>query len=66
MGGTVACALAIGYLMQNGSAGRADQVEAVGELTESDQASVLAGLERITLTSSPLIGNRFLNSLELM
>ncbi|WP_170606431.1 hypothetical protein [Ruegeria arenilitoris] len=53
MGGTVACALAIGYLMQNGSAGRADQVEAVGELTESDQASVLAGLERITLTSSP-------------
>jgi len=50
MGGTVACALAIGYLMQNGSA---DPGPAPEKVAATNQASVLAGLEAITLTSSP-------------
>ncbi|WP_299983687.1 hypothetical protein [uncultured Ruegeria sp.] len=52
-GGTVACALAIGYLMQNGSAHQAG-AEPSGEriASISDQDSDLAGLESVVLTSS--------------
>ncbi|EEE36857.1 hypothetical protein RKLH11_691 [Rhodobacteraceae bacterium KLH11] len=52
-GGTVACALAIGYLMQNGSAlqSRAEPgAERVASI--SAQESDLAGLESVVLTSS--------------
>lgn len=53
MGGTVVCALAIGYLMQSGSARPSDPDQAANQVAATGQASVLAGLEGIALTSSP-------------
>jgi len=50
-GGTVACALAIGYLMQNGTPAP-DGVQAA-ETVAADRATVIPGLEGIVLTSSP-------------
>ncbi|WP_299890670.1 hypothetical protein [uncultured Ruegeria sp.] len=53
MCGTVACALGIGYLMQNGtSAQPSGAQDNVPVASTADQASVLAGLESIVLTSS--------------
>ncbi|WP_170761098.1 hypothetical protein [Ruegeria lacuscaerulensis] len=53
-GGTVACALAIGYLMQNGTPAQRDGAQAPeGVATAMAQASVITGLEGIVLTSSP-------------
>ncbi len=49
MGGTVVCALAIGYLMQNGSARPAPAAQ---QVASTGQASVLAGLEDVALTSA--------------
>ncbi|CAD0184485.1 hypothetical protein RUESEDTHA_01367 [Ruegeria sp. THAF57] len=52
-GGTVACALAIGYLMQNGSPAQPNGTQTVVNATAmTDQASIIAGLEDIVLTSS--------------
>ncbi len=50
MCGTVACALAIGYLMQNGSAAQPNEAQDTASLT--NQNSVLAGLDSIVLTSA--------------
>ncbi|MCG7520466.1 hypothetical protein [Ruegeria sp. Ofav3-42] len=50
-GGTVACALAIGYLMQNGTPAQPDDAQAHSEVNSS-QSTVIAGLEDIVLTSS--------------
>ena len=52
-GGTVACALAIGYLMQSGSA-QQPNAEPSGERVASlsEQDSALTGLESVVLTSS--------------
>ena len=50
-GGTVVCALAIGYLMQNGTPAQSDDAQAVSNAI-SNQSSVIAGLEGIVLTSS--------------
>lgn len=53
MCGTVACALSIGYLMQNGFPAPSDDAQiGVSVASAADQASVLAGLEDIVLTSS--------------
>ncbi len=53
MCGTVACALGIGYLMQNGTAAQPDGAQgAVSVASTAGQASVMAGLEHIVLTSS--------------
>ena len=53
MCGTVACALGIGYLMQNGTAAQPNGAqEGVSVASVTGQASVLAGLEGIVLTSS--------------
>ncbi|CUH45183.1 hypothetical protein [Ruegeria atlantica] len=52
-GGTVACALAIGYLMQNGSPAQSDGAQAPVTVAAANQSSVIAGLEGIVLTSSP-------------
>ncbi|WP_282119754.1 hypothetical protein [Ruegeria atlantica] len=51
-GGTVACALAIGYLMQNGSPAQSDGAQAPVTVAAANQSSVIAGLEGIVLTSS--------------
>ncbi|WP_282170624.1 hypothetical protein [Ruegeria atlantica] len=51
-GGTVACALAIGYLMQNGSPAQSDGAQAPVTVVAANQSSVIAGLEGIVLTSS--------------
>ncbi len=51
-GGTVACALAIGYLMQSGNPAQPDGAQAA-ERVATAQASVINGLEGIVLTSSP-------------
>jgi len=53
-GGTVACALAIGYLMQNGNPVQPDGAQAPEAVAAATaQASVITGLEGIVLTSSP-------------
>ncbi len=53
MFGTAICALGIGFLMQNGSLARGDRTQAAVDVASTDgQASVLAGLKSITLTSS--------------
>ncbi|WP_217354512.1 hypothetical protein [Ruegeria atlantica] len=51
-GGTVACALAIGYLMQYGSPAQSEDAQAAEALASANQSSVIAGLEGIVLTSS--------------
>ncbi|WP_282153598.1 hypothetical protein [Ruegeria atlantica] len=51
-GGTVACALAIGYLMQNGSPAQSDGAQVPEPVIAANQSSVIAGLEGIVLTSS--------------
>ncbi|WP_174822569.1 hypothetical protein [Ruegeria atlantica] len=51
-GGTVACALAIGYLMQYGSPAQPDGAQASESVATANQSSVIAGLEGIVLTSS--------------
>lgn len=50
-GGTVACALAIGYLMQNGFPAWSTDVQGT-ELAAADQSAGIPGLEDIVLTSS--------------
>ncbi|WP_037315374.1 hypothetical protein [Ruegeria halocynthiae] len=52
-GGTVACALAIGYLMQNGTPAHRDAQADETVVTTTGQASVISGLQGIVLTSSP-------------
>ena len=53
MGGTVFCALAIGYLMQNGSAAQPDTGETRHAMAAtSGEGAVIAGLQGIVLTSS--------------
>ncbi len=53
MGGTVVCALAIGYLMQNGSAAQPDGSQAgISVASAAGQPVGLAGLEQFALTSS--------------
>ncbi|WP_171234676.1 hypothetical protein [Ruegeria sp. HKCCA6837] len=53
MCGTVACALGIGYLMQNGSSAQPDGAQAgIDVASASEQSSVLSGLEDIVLTSA--------------
>jgi hypothetical protein len=55
MGGTVACALAIGYLMQNGSASQRNDAPGTERIASvAGQATVLPGIEGIVLTSSPI------------
>ncbi|WP_052261553.1 hypothetical protein [Ruegeria sp. ANG-S4] len=56
MGGTVVCALAIGYLMQNGSERPLSPASEKNQVASTGQASVLAGLEGVTLTSSSASG----------
>ena len=52
-GGTVACALAIGYLMQNGPASQPDVQETRHAMIQpSGEGTVIAGLEGIVLTSA--------------
>ncbi|WP_170391351.1 hypothetical protein [Ruegeria arenilitoris] len=52
-GGTVACALAIGYLMQNGPASQPDVQETRQAMIQpSGEGTVIAGLEGIVLTSA--------------
>ncbi|MDA7963712.1 hypothetical protein [Ruegeria sp.] len=54
MGGTVACALAIGYLMQYGPASQRKAAPGSERVASaSGHASVLAGIEDVVLTSSP-------------
>lgn len=54
MCGTVACALGIGYLMQNGpTAQPANAGDSVDVASASQQSSVLSGLDAIVLTSAP-------------
>lgn len=50
-GGTVACALAIGYLMQNGWPAQSDDAQAQSDVI-ANQSSVIAGLQDVVLTSS--------------
>lgn len=51
--GTLACALGIGYFMQNGSSAQPDGAQgSVTVASNTGQASVLAGLDSIELTSS--------------
>ncbi|SMO70259.1 hypothetical protein [Ruegeria faecimaris] len=71
-GGTVACALAIGYLMQNGTPAQPRGERAsVDVASVTDQASIIPGLSEVVLTSSaPVHGtsketgsdNRFIES----
>lgn len=57
MCGTVACALGIGYLMQNGTSAQPNGAqEGVAVASVTEQASVLAGLDSIVLTSSSSAG----------
>ncbi len=52
-GGTVACALAIGYLMQNGTPVQPNGAQTAANATSiTDHASIIVGLEDIVLTSS--------------
>lgn len=53
MCGTVACALGIGYMMQNGTAAQPDAATQGVSVASAEQASVLAGLDSFALTSSP-------------
>ncbi|WP_170334209.1 hypothetical protein [Ruegeria arenilitoris] len=50
-GGTVACALAIGYLMQNGNPAEPNSSQDL-EVASTEQTAVFSGLEDIVLTSS--------------
>ncbi|WP_050604588.1 hypothetical protein [Ruegeria sp. 6PALISEP08] len=53
MCGTVACALGIGYLMQNGPTAQHNRAQAgVDVASAAQQSSVLSGLEDIVLTSA--------------
>ncbi len=52
-GGTVVCALAIGYLMQNGSTAQRNAAHAEVAAATVAQTSVMPGLDGIVLTSSP-------------
>ncbi|NOD76130.1 hypothetical protein [Ruegeria sp. HKCCD4332] len=53
MCGTVACALGIGYLMQNGPSAQRNAAQAgIDVASASEQSSVLSGLEDIVLTSA--------------
>lgn len=53
MCGTVACALGIGYLMQNGPAAQQNRVQGgVDVASVADQSSILSGLDSIVLTSA--------------
>ncbi len=53
MCGTVACALGIGYLMQNGSSAQPNGAQGgIDVASASQQSSVLSGLEDIVLTSA--------------
>lgn len=54
-GGTVICALAIGYLMQNGIPAWSDDAQGT-ELASADPNAVVSGLEDIVLTSSTPAG----------
>ena len=51
-GGTVACALAIGYLMQYGPASQSKAEAGTEQVATAGQASVLPGIEAIVLTSA--------------
>ena len=51
-GGTVVCALAIGYLMQYGTPAQQDDAQGTVAVAATDQASVFAGLEGVMLTSA--------------
>ena len=56
-GGTVACALAIGYLMQYGPAAQSAASRSAGQTAVAD-STMIAGLEDIVLTSaSPVTGD---------
>ncbi len=53
MCGTIACALGIGYLMQYGTAAQpSDAQNQIAAATQTNQTSVLAGLDSIVLTSA--------------
>ncbi|MBO9446009.1 hypothetical protein [Ruegeria sp. R14_0] len=50
-GGTVACALAIGYLMQNGWPAHSEEAQVQSDVV-ANQSSLIAGLQDVVLTSS--------------